>query len=65
MIHFASLEMGPDLTRAYLWPMEKKGPTQIWPDTVRFFEPKEKRIEKLGILGWNFPDPEVADPTQP
>jgi len=28
-----------------------------------FFDPKGK-IEKFGIFGGNFPNPEVADPTQ-
>jgi len=29
------------------------------------FRPEGKRIEKFGILGGNFPNQEVADPTLP
>jgi len=65
------LEMGPDPTRAYIWPGSNKRPTQLryflaQPDEI-FFYPKGK-IEKFGIFRVNFPNPNTyqrcwPDPT--
>jgi len=64
------LEMCPDPTQAFSWPLLKKRLTLLWPRyfltlSDKIFWPEWNKIEKIGILWGNFPDSEMADPTQP
>jgi len=51
------VEMGPDPTRAYFWPVVNKRPTCLWPryfptrPKAIFFYPKGKKLKNLTFLG--------------
>jgi len=52
------------------WPAVKKGVTRHWPgyfltQPYKIFLIRRENNWKIGILGGNFPNPDVADPTQP
>jgi len=50
--------MGPDPTRAYLWPAVNKRPNHLWPDPKRLFLTRRgKKIETFAIFRGNFPNP--------
>jgi len=45
-----------------IYPTVNMRPTHFWPYLTRFFYPK---VKTFGIFRRNFPNPKVADPTQP
>jgi len=67
IIRSYKVEVGPDHTRPYFWPVVNKWSTRIWPGTFLthpedIFLARREKIEKLGIFRGNFP--KMADPNQ-
>jgi len=61
---YFDVEIGPDPTRAYIWPAVNKGLTHLWHGIFWRDNIFLIRGEKFGTFSRNFPNPEVADPTQ-
>jgi len=49
VIHSVVIEVCPDPTQAYFWPTSDS--SIFWPDPMSFFDPKGKKLKKLGFFG--------------